>query len=148
MKYVNLVVCLSVTSMLSACTATNPNMPLIFGQSHTVGVSIGGSAIDQGVELTLGYKDKDIAIVPVTVKQADGSSTSVKSTAGDGHQDALSVLGQFELNSDAKQGEVGLGKFFATGLAAKRLADGFAHKLGAPSTSSKNANPTNNSSPQ
>ncbi|WP_156826441.1 hypothetical protein [Marinobacterium rhizophilum] len=123
-----------VLGFTSGCAKNEVNMPLVFGQSHTVGVSISGPAADQGLDLTLGYKDKDFAIVPVTVVQANGDSTLVKSTAEKNHQDALSVLGQFELNTDAKQADVGLGKFFATGLAAKKLADGFAHKMGLPET--------------
>ncbi len=116
-------------ALLGGCASSGTSMPLVFGQSHTVGLSIGGSAADQGVDLTLGYKDKDIAIVPVTVAQKGGANTQIKSSAGAGHEDALSVLGQFELNSDAKQADVGLGKFFATGIAAKTLADGFKEKL-------------------
>ncbi|MCL1037360.1 hypothetical protein L2750_09350 [Shewanella submarina] len=122
---------IAILGLTCGCATNGVNMPLVFGQSHTVGVSMSGTTADQGVDLTVGYKDKDIAIVPVTVKQANGDSTLIKSTA-ENHQDALSVLGQFELNTDAKQAEVGLGKFFATGLAAKKLADGFAHKMGLP----------------
>lgn len=133
-------ICLLVaTTFCTACT-TIQNPPLLFGQSHSVGIVIGGSAADNGAELTLGYKDRDIAIVPVTVKQQNGDSTQIKGTASAGFQDALSVLGQFEVHAKATQAEASLGKFFATGLAAKRLADGFAAKLGAdkpktPSTS-------------
>jgi len=126
---VNLTAVLAVTAMLGGCATSNPSMPLIFGQSHTVGLSIAGSATDQGADLTLGYKDKNIAIVPVTVKQSDGNSTQIKASATKDHLDALSVLGQFELNSSATQANVGLGKFFATGMAAKTLADGFKAKL-------------------
>ena len=113
---------------LTGCAGSGANMPLIFGQTQTVGLAMGGSTSDQGVDLTLGYKDRNFAIVPVTVKQSSGS-TQITSTATAGHQDALSVLGQFEVKADAKAGNVGLGKFFATGLAAKVLADGFAEKL-------------------
>ncbi len=121
---------LAVTALCTACT-TIQNPPLLFGQSHSVGIVIGGSAADNGAELTLGYKDRNIAIVPVTVKQQNGDSTQIKGTASAGFQDALSVLGQFEVNAKATQVETSLGKFFATGLAAKRLADGFAAKLAA-----------------
>lgn len=49
-----------------------------------------------------------------------------------GDEDALSVLGQFQVDASAgsDQSGVGLGRFFATGSAASRLADGFAAKLG------------------
>ena len=124
-----LFVLVPIIGILSGCAASGINMPLVFGQSHTVGISISGSTADQGADLTIGYKDKDIAIVPVTISQKDGANTQVKSSAGAGHEDALSVLGQFELSADAKQVEAGLGKFFATGIAAKTLADGFKAKL-------------------
>jgi len=114
--------------VLTGCV-TPKNMPLVFGQSHTVGISINGSATDQGAELTLGYKDRDIAIVPVTIQQADQNNIQLSATTT-GDTDAFSVLGQFEVNSRAGQPEAGLGKFFATGIAARRLADGFASRMG------------------
>ncbi len=117
-------------ALCTGCT-TIQNPPLLFGQSHSVGIVIGGSAADNGAELTLGYKDRDIAIVPVTVKQQNGDSTQIKGTATAEFQDALSVLGQFEVHAKATRAEASLGKFFATGVAAKKLADGFAAKLAA-----------------
>lgn len=115
--------------LLAGCSTVG-NMPLMFGQSQTVGLSISGSTTDQGAEFTLGYKDRDIAIVPVTVKQGNGDSTLVKSTVASS-QDAMSVLGQFEVNSgtNVSNANVGLGKFFATGVAAQQLATGFKKKL-------------------
>jgi hypothetical protein len=118
----------------SACS-TQGNTMLVFGQTQTLGISIGGSATDQGANFTLGYQDKNFAIVPATVRQPDGSSTQVLSTVGNPNskpgqsQDALSVLGQFSVNTSTKSADVGLGKFFATGLAAQKLADGFSEKL-------------------
>lgn len=113
-----------------------PVLPtLLFGQSHTVGITIGGSTTEQGVDFTLGYKDKNVAVVPVTVKQTNGNSTQIRSQATPGHEDALSVLGQFQVDSDTRAANVGLGKFFATGNAAKTLADGFKARLGATAAS-------------
>jgi hypothetical protein len=109
--------------------ATKQNLPLVFGQAHTVGISMSSSATQQGGEFTLGYKDWNFAIVPVTVSQADGGNTQIQSTATEDFHDALSVLGQFDVKASATQRDVGLGKFFATGMAAKTLADGFAAKL-------------------
>lgn len=128
MQYKVVITYVPLLAVLAGCAPSGPNMPLVFGQSHTVGVSIGTSAAGQGGELTLGYKDYDLAIVPVTASQSDGTNAQLKSKA-ETHEDALSVLGQFELNSDAKQVDVGLGKFFATGMAATKLADGFKNKL-------------------
>lgn len=112
----------------SAGCASTAEMPLVFGQTHTVGISMGASAADQGGEFTLGYRDRNVAVVPVVTSGPNGPSP-LRATATDGHADALSVLGQFEVNSDATARKVGLGKFFATGLAAKVLADGFSAQL-------------------
>jgi hypothetical protein len=121
---------LASAALLAGCASTQ-NMPLLFGQTTSVGISIGGSSTDQAVDFTLGYKDRNFAVVPVTVKQANGDSTQIRSLADVNFEDALSVLGQFEVKSDTRTANVGLGKFFATGSAAKVLADGFAAKLGA-----------------
>lgn len=133
--------CLLVATLFlvfSGC-APNANTLLLFGQTQTLGVTINGSTTQQGAELTLGYRDLDIAIVPVTVApQGGGNIIELKAdatgTQKDVSHDALSVLGQFNANVTSSSPGVGLGKFFATGLAAKRLADGFAHQLGAPAS--------------
>jgi hypothetical protein len=139
----NLILCAAVTAALCGCRSSPV---LVFGQSHSVGISIGGAASESGAELTLGYKDRDIAIVPVaivpnegaTLKEAKLVNSSVRSAAGAGQDtDALSVLGQFEVSAKGKDADVGLGKFFATGLAAQKLADGFACKLGDPAKCSQ-----------
>ena len=112
---------------------------LVFGQQQVVGLDITASAPEQGGSLSLGYKDKNIAVVPVAVKDGavhDGSnykllgSTNNESDDAD-RNDAYSTLGQFELKS-GEDGTLsfGLGKFFATGIAAQTLAEGFAAKLG------------------
>lgn len=117
-----------ISILLAGCTS-NQNLPLIFGQSQTVGISIGAGASDQGADFVLGYKDKNVAVVPVSVQESDGSSVQIGSMSGKEFEDALSVLGQFEVKTDTSRGNVGLGKFFATGAAAKSLADGFSCKL-------------------
>src|SRR5262245_14890970 len=106
---------------LSGC-ATAPS--LVFGQSHSVGITMGGGASDMGAELSIGYKDRDIAVVPVAIVKDDGTinqdgmvSSKVSSVRGDGYDtDSLSVLGQFKVDADAGENTAGLGKFFATGL--------------------------------
>ena len=107
---------------------------LLFGQNLTVGVSVGGSASNQGGELTVGYKERSIAIVPVTVADDAGNVSLIDSQATDGagnpFTDALSVLGQFDLEAGSQGGpNVRLGRFFATGLAARTLSQGFACDL-------------------
>jgi hypothetical protein len=114
---------------------------LIFGQRQTVGLDISATAPEQGASLTLGYSDMNIAIIPVAVKGEDADDPngdsyqrlgSTNEAAGGGDEnDAYSTLGQFEMNTGENgTASVGLGKFFATGLAAQYLAKGFQTKLG------------------
>ena len=111
----------------------------MFAQSDTFGVSLAGSATDQGAEFTLGYRGRNFAIVPVVVEEDDGTFKQIEATGVDVDgktevKEAFSVLGQFEANTVAEaqvnlKTTVGLGKFFATGLAARQLAAGFAAKM-------------------
>jgi len=126
-KYVKVAI-VGAVGLVSGC-ASNQNMPLVFGQSQTVGISIGAGTGEQGVDFVLGYKDKNIAIVPIAIEVSEGSHAQVGSMSGEDFDDSFSVLGQFEVNTDTSAGNVGLGKFFATGAAAKALADGFSSKL-------------------
>jgi len=129
MKLIYIYSIVALLFILSGC-ASNQNLPLIFGQSQTVGISIGGGANDQGADFVLGYKDKNIAIVPIAIQVSEGSYAQVGSMSGENFDDSFSVIGQFEVKSGISQaGDVGLGKFFATGAAAKALADGFSSKL-------------------
>lgn len=131
--------------ILGGC-ADQQYMPLVFGQSDTLGISISGSTTEQGAELTLGYKGRNIAIIPVVVKQADGTVINVFATRKGGTNkeggtnadfvDALSVFGQFEAAASGGTAtgtqpavQASLGKFFATGLAALNISEGFAKKL-------------------
>lgn len=114
---------------LNGCMTSSRNLPLVFGQSHTVGISMGAGAAEQGGDLVLGYKDKNIAIVPVALDQGDGSYAYAGSNSG-GFEDSFSVLGQFEVTAEGQATKAGLGKFFATGAAAKALADGFSAQMG------------------
>ena len=128
MKTINTLVVAVALLIVSGC-ATNQNLPLIFGQSPTLGISIGGGTSEQSIDFTLGYKDKNVAIVPVAIEVSEGKHAQVGSMSGESFDDSFSVLGQFEVKTATSQGDVGLGKFFATGAAAKALADGFASKL-------------------
>ncbi|HEX6142396.1 MAG TPA: hypothetical protein VFZ01_06745 [Geminicoccaceae bacterium] len=123
--------------LVAAGCTSQPNSPLIFGQTQTVGITIAGSPAQQGGEFTVGYRDADLAIVPVTVTHGTGEVTQLNANVFGGARggdqqpdtDAFAVLGQFEVDTNGTEAEVGLGKFFATGLAARRLADGFACAL-------------------
>jgi hypothetical protein len=127
-----------IVAVAAALTGCRTAPSLVFGQSHTVGISMSGAAAEAGAELSIGYKDRDIAVVPVAIVSKDGAvngqtmpvRSQVSSKRGTGSDtDSLSVLGQFQVNAKAKDQDVGLGKFFATGLAAQKLADGFSCKL-------------------
>jgi len=105
--------------LLGACTTHNA--PLLFGQAHSVGIAVGTNAANQTPEITVGYKDVDLAIIPTV---HDTSNQMIQGKSSDGFLDAYSTFGQFEANTQTTG--VKLGKFFATGLAARRLADGVA----------------------
>lgn len=123
-------VCTLIASGLAGCNA-NGNLPLVFVQSHTLGITANATGSQATPELTLGYRDLDVAVVPVI----DGGVPLRGSIDKQGihNEDALSVIGQFDAGAGvAATPTAKLGKFFATGMAAKRLADGFAHQLGAP----------------
>jgi len=145
MKKSYLIASLALPLILSSC-AKNQHMPLIFGQSQTVGISIGASTADQGADFTLGYEDKNIALVPIAISDKDGNMQYVGSSITDENnndvfEDAYSVLGQFKVQTSTNaQGNAGLGKFFATGGAAKTLADGFSCQLAPNSTGCNAAN--------
>jgi hypothetical protein len=74
-----------------------------------------------------------VAVVPVT---SGGQAIRAKNpnpiAGGKGKfEDALSVFGQFQVDTTGGQtASIGLGKFFATGLAAEQLATGFKYKEG------------------
>ena len=125
--------CAVACGVLSGCEVV-PNPPLVFAQSQTLGVTIAGAPASQGGEFTVGFRDWNVAVVPVTVTQGDGTVTALTASAnkeaGQDFQDAFSTLGQFEAEVEGSSSpKVGLGKFFATGLAAKVLADGFAKSM-------------------
>lgn len=111
-------------ALLAGCAGNQP-LPLLFGQSQTVGIALAVTAPEQGGELSIGYRDKNIAIVP-TQQMSDGSgSTNV-------NKDALSVLGRFDVEAGGAQPlSASIGKFFATGIAAQSLASGFACEVSA-----------------
>ncbi|HSF93710.1 MAG TPA: hypothetical protein VLA52_01690 [Thermohalobaculum sp.] len=129
---------------LAACSASE-HAPLIFGQATTLGVSVGAAATGATPEFTLGLKDANIAIIPTIVRQpdgkfeqiggnnassgdpvavSDGGEDSAAPTSSGLTEDAYSTFGQFEATTEGSK--VGLGKFFATGVAAQRLSEGFA----------------------
>jgi hypothetical protein len=115
-----------VAAIFAGGCASQEHAPLLFGQAHTLGVSIGASTAGTP-DLVVGFKDANIAHIPTVAKFDNGGGVLIQGDVGAGHRDAYATFGQFE--SSTTGSSVGLGKFFATGLAARRLADGFACKL-------------------
>jgi len=112
---------------LCACNA-NPNaaVPLVFLQTQTLGITANATGAQATPELTLGYRDVDVALVPV--QGANGEQ--IGSVQKGQYKDAFSVFGQFDTNTATGTSvSVGLGKFFATGTAAAHLAQGFQYKI-------------------
>ena len=129
---------LCVVFLLLGCTQ-GQNIPLVFAQTESVGITINTGATQTSPELTLGYRDVDAAVIPVTYSPSSGSVSPLLGkiwTSGGENDDALSVLGQFSVSAQASGACVGLGKFFATGLAAKKLTDGFATDLATKTSAS------------
>ena len=48
---------------LQGCTS-GPEIPLVFAQSDTFGMSVSGSVTNRAAEITLGYRGNNVAIVP------------------------------------------------------------------------------------
>lgn len=121
--------------LLAGCDSASKN-PVIFGQTTTVGISIGQSQTTQAPEFVLGYKDANVAILPTVAEDGAGNVATLGGTVtnpqnGVSFEETYSVLGQFEVNTPTSIAaeEAGLGKFFATGLAAQKLSAGFACAL-------------------
>lgn len=137
-------IALPFAAVLAGCATDFPkNMPLVFGESITVGIGIGATAADQGADFTLGFKSRDVAVIPVVAYDSAGNPVRLQATVSDVtpaqgaaaqggatiNRDSFSVLGQFGSTTDGSGRRVGLGKFFATGAAAQQLSAGFAKCL-------------------
>ena len=101
--------------------------PLLFLRTDVVGIDIGGSVAQQGVQFVLGYSNRNLALIPVATVGAGEeivriSGRSEGSTA-EAALDSLSVLGQFKANSETKRLGFGLERYFATGVAARNLGE-------------------------
>lgn len=133
MKKFPLAAACAVAPLVVGCSAQDTPF-LVFGQQQTMGLDITANPSEQAASLTLGYKDRNIAIIPVAGKSGGGyellgATNDDGGDAGD-HNDAYSPFGQFHMDTGTKGAvSVGLGKFFATGIATQKLADGFKAKL-------------------
>lgn len=128
---------LALPALLAGCAAQSSTAPLVFGTATTLGVSVGSTAASAGTpEFTVGFRRAEIAVVPTIIPknaitgQADNQEVrafGADTAAGAGEIDALSTFGSF--SGDTTTGSVNLGTFFATGLAAQNLSNGFKCQL-------------------
>jgi hypothetical protein len=114
---------------LAGCATGDQPTPMVFGRTQSVGIGVQGSAVDAGGSVTLGFNDRNIAIVPTTTMQGGNIRSISTGPNGAPFEDSLSVLGQFEASGSAKDVGASLGTFFSTGLAARHLAEGFKARL-------------------
>ena len=56
----------AIVLLLGGCTTENA--PLLFGQAHSVGIAVGTNPANQTPEITVGYKDVDLAVIPTVVE--------------------------------------------------------------------------------
>jgi hypothetical protein len=93
-------------------------LPLIYARTQTFGATAIASVPDQGGQITVGFGDRNLAIVPTTTPNGEQIRGSTYQSS-----DSLSVLGQFQ--ATAATDDISLGTFFSTGNASSKLADGF-----------------------
>ena len=138
------IIILAAASLLAGCVGQSSS-PLIFGQGVTAGISVGTSAANGATpEIVVGLKQADIAIVPTVipndVQLPEGQeSRNIRSHCEEkpgggkdelplqGKEDALSTFGSFSNTTQANC--VSLGVFFATGVAAQNISEGFKESL-------------------
>ena len=132
----NYIIALILIIVGSGC-ADNKSSPLLFGQGVTVGISAGAAPEAGGSpQITVGVRQANIAVVPTVVpNEVDVASADRRIAAFGADQaggragktDALSTFGSFSSTSAVGVGDarVQLGIFFATGVAAQTLSEGF-----------------------
>lgn len=119
--------------LLSGCAGQKEK--LYFAESHEFGFTAKANPTGS-TDFVIGYKQTDLAVIPVAVLESDGNIEQRRSTNKEGkyrdRRDTLSVFGQFSADSTATtddggktKKEVKFGRFFASGLAAENLAKGF-----------------------
>jgi len=135
-----------VVAALSGCSRTG-DQPLMFVQADSLGITAAAGPSAAGADISLGYKGLNYASVPVSVRDDKGRVHKLGSVNSVCDQpetrefdrcehDAYSVFGHFGASALATAGttpqtNVGMQKFFATGIAATRLSRAFADKVAA-----------------
>ena len=109
--------------------------PLVFAQTNALGIDIQTAISTEGPQFTIGYAGRNLALIPVTMESSDGMLERMGSKFRDMKSnapvanDALSVFGQFEANTETAAFNYGLNRFFTTGVAARRLTEGFRARI-------------------
>jgi hypothetical protein len=100
--------------------------PLVYLRSDVLGFDIGGSVAAHGAQFTLGYASSNVAMIPVASLGAGGkvAGLSGQDNPQSKSKDTYSVFGQFKASTETARLGFGLERFFATGIAARNLADG------------------------
>ncbi len=114
--------------LLASC-AVNP--PLMFGDNLTFGLQLGTDAASGGASVTLGYKQRSVAVVPVSVLD-EGNRAQALRGFNEADRDALSVFAVFESAAPSADDRVRIGQVFSTGLAAQLLTQGYECRLRGP----------------
>lgn len=110
---------------LVGCGST---LPLVFTDKTTLGIEASGGG-EGAPEISLGFKTTSVAVVPVAVRRqgengAVAEVVPLQAHAANGSTDAYSTFGNFttDTSAGAATATVGLGRFFATGIAAQNIA--------------------------
>lgn len=113
--------------------------PLIFGQYDMLGLSLSGTP--SNIDFALGYSGRNIAVMPLFGEGLKGFEAL--GSEGNQHKwqakDAYSVLGQFKADTSTNAPDIGLDRFFATGVAAQKLSQGLQQRISAFISAQTNA---------
>jgi hypothetical protein len=144
--------------VLSACGAAEHTNTLLFGTNTKVALDISVNPTGGTPDVTLGYKRQEAVWMPLLANQGSSSARTpivcnpasdciFKSREG---QDTYSVLASFGADfssqggNDSGQAAGGLAQFFATGLAAQKLAaQGGAQLISVRSANTESVNAAN-----
>lgn len=144
--------------LLSGCRTPKHTNVLIFATNTSGGLNVGYEPTNQNATLLVGYKRQEGVWMPLLANRGDKGDTpggrvepdyyTGSAESGDHHEvDTYSVIASIGAKFGAKgsgtagvEGQGGLAQFFATGLAARALADqGGALLVNAPSAPVANA---------
>lgn len=129
-----------------AAAADGPyQSPLLFMRTDVIGIDIGGTLAQHGLQFVLGYGNKNLALIPVAALDVDRQPVKIAGTSdGTGNDllDTLSVVGQFHARTDTESLDLGLERYFATGIAARNLSDGISQVAAQKLASTKQAAPS------